>query len=347
MEDVRAIQQFGVMLQQQAILNVQQAIQLVQQPIADRRCRRRRRRWWTRPWLTQERRLQFGQYITILAELREGDTSSFKNYMRMTPEMYDELLQRLAPRLQKSDTNWRKALDPGLKLAVTIRHLAAGDSYPSLSYDFRVARTTISLFIPEICEAIVQTYSEEVIPIPNTPEEWKPIAEEFERKWNVPHACGALDGKHIALRKPRRSGSEYYNYKGFFSIVLMALVDANYRFLWIDVGGHGHMSDAQIYNNSELSEMLEDGTIGFPPSSTRHHQSNAALSPTSHRLTNNEIRQVTGHTRPASDQQPMSSYEYRLATYKFKPTDDTMAEMDRSQIESLLTTDQSRRNPTF
>ncbi|XP_060561418.1 uncharacterized protein LOC132721174 [Ruditapes philippinarum] len=130
----------------------------------------------------------------------------------MTLEMFDELLQRLAPRLQKSDTNWRKALDPGLKLAVTLRHLEAGDSYPSLSYDFRVARTTISLFIPEVCEAIVQTYSEEVIPIPNTPEEWRPIAEEFERRWNVPHTCGALDGKHIALRKPRRSGSEYYNY---------------------------------------------------------------------------------------------------------------------------------------
>ena len=168
MEDGRAIQQFGVMLQQQAVLNVRQANQLVQQPIADhRRRRRRQRRWWTRPWLTQERRLQFGQYSTILAELREGDTSSFKNYMRMTPEMFDELLQRLAPRLQKSDTNCRKALDPGLKLAVTLKHLAAGDSYPSLSYDFRVARSTISLFIPEFCEAIVQTYSEEVIPVPN------------------------------------------------------------------------------------------------------------------------------------------------------------------------------------
>jgi hypothetical protein len=132
----------------------------------------------TRPWLTQERRLQFGQYSTILAELREGDTRSFMHYMRMILEMFDELLQRFAPRLQKSDTNWRKALDPGLKLAVTLRHLAAGDSYLSLFYDFRVARTTISLFIPEVCEAIVQTYSEEVIPIPNTPEEWRPIAVE-------------------------------------------------------------------------------------------------------------------------------------------------------------------------
>ena len=101
----------------------------------------------------------------------------------------------------------------------------------------------ITLFVPEVCQAIIQEYSEEVIPIPNTPEEWKPIAEEFER-WNVSHACGALDGKQIAPRKPKQSGSEYYNYKGFFSIVRMALVDANYRFLWIDVGGHGHMSDA-------------------------------------------------------------------------------------------------------
>jgi DNA-binding GntR family transcriptional regulator len=100
MDDVGAIQQLGVMLQQQAILNVWQAIQLVQQPIADhRRRRRRRRRWLTRPWLTQERRLQFRQYSTILAELREGDTRSFMNYMRMTLEMLDELLQRLAPRL--------------------------------------------------------------------------------------------------------------------------------------------------------------------------------------------------------------------------------------------------------
>ena len=80
----------------------------------------------------------------------------------------------------------------------------------------------------------------------------------------MPHACAAFDGKHVACRRPRNSGSLYYNYKSFFSIVLMGLVDSDYKFLWIDVGGCGLMSDAQLFNASELKEFREDNSIGFP-----------------------------------------------------------------------------------
>ena len=58
---------------------------------------------------------------------------------------------------------------------------------------------------------------------------------------------GALDGKHVAIKRPVDSGSIFYNYTGFYSIVLMALVDAKYNFVWIYVGYE--TSDAQLFNS--------------------------------------------------------------------------------------------------
>ena len=81
----------------------------------------------------------------------------------------------------------------------------------------------------------------------------------------VPHAVGALDGKHIAIKKPKKSGSEYFNYKGYFSLVLLALVDADYKFLWVNMGASGSSSDAQIFNRRKLKRRIENGTLGLPP----------------------------------------------------------------------------------
>ena len=62
----------------------------------------------------------------------------------------------------------------------------------------------------------------------------------------------AADGKHIALFHPFCSGSEFCNYKGFFSIVLMALVDCNYKFRYVDLGCQGRISDGVIFRKSFL-----------------------------------------------------------------------------------------------
>ena len=152
----------------------------------------------------------------------------------------------------------------GEKLALTIRYLATGESYTSLSYQFRVGRSTISKFLPEVCRAIQDEFTREYLRCSTTPDEWKELEREFRIRWNAQHALGALDGKHVALKRPKNSGPLYHNYKGFCSIVMLALVDGQYKFRWVDVGMAGSCSDAQIFNTCHLKRKIDDGSIGFP-----------------------------------------------------------------------------------
>ena len=62
----------------------------------------------------------------------------------------------------------------------------------------------------------------------------------------MPHTLGAMDGKHVAINKPAKSGSLYHNYKGFFSLNMLALVDADYKFIWADVGHYSSNSNPTV-----------------------------------------------------------------------------------------------------
>ncbi|XP_052778489.1 uncharacterized protein LOC128215927 [Mya arenaria] len=181
------------------------------------RARRRERRWWVREWIL--RRPLFGQYETLMKDPEAEHAADFKAFLRMEPQMYYELLNRAGPRITKSTTH-RTPLDPGLKLAITLRFLATGSRYHDLAFAFRFPHNTIALFIPEVCQAIYNVYEDEMWATPQTEDEWRPVAEGFGDRWNFPHCCGAIDGKHVAIKKPPKSGSLYYNYEGFFSIVM-------------------------------------------------------------------------------------------------------------------------------
>lgn len=73
-----------------------------------------------------------------------------------------------------------------------------------------------------------------------------------------------MDGKHIRMIKPNNSGSLFFNYKEFFSIVLFAVVDADYRFIYIDVGAYGKECDSTIFQNSTLYEHIQRNQIILP-----------------------------------------------------------------------------------
>ncbi|XP_030844777.1 putative nuclease HARBI1 [Strongylocentrotus purpuratus] len=171
----------------------------------------------------------------------------------MGPQDFHELLTRIAPRITKQDTNYRKSLEPGLKLAVTLRFLATSNSYKTLQYGFRVAHNTISVFIPHVFQAIIDELSDEVLMSPDTPEGWKQVAQSFYNCWNLPHCVGSIDGKHVAIRKPPKTGSLFYNYK-----------DAQYKFMYVDIGHTGSGSDAGVFNESPFKAAIEAVKLNLP-----------------------------------------------------------------------------------
>ena len=70
---------------------------------------------------------------------------------------------------------------------------------------------------------------------PKDTEEGVGLAKNFNNEWNFPDCFGALDGKYIMIECPHNAGSTTFNYKNFYSLVLMAIFDTN-CFTFVDIG---------------------------------------------------------------------------------------------------------------
>ena len=99
-----------------------------------------------------------------MQELYETDIPGFRNFMRMPPDFFEMLRERLAPRLTKQKTNWREPL------SMDLRYLATGESYTSPHYQFKNEKASISKFVVPVCRAIIEEFIAEHLTCPTTPE---------------------------------------------------------------------------------------------------------------------------------------------------------------------------------
>nr|CAI5829194.1 unnamed protein product [Callosobruchus analis] len=198
--------------------------------------RLKKKRKWCKNWLLQRR---LYTHMNLLKHLQTSEPSDFRNYLRMDNDAFKE------------------AISAEERLTITLRYLATDNSYEDLKFSTAISPQCIGKIVPETSWAIYETLKQEYLQLPSSPEEWKKVACDFKNKWQFENCLGAMDGKHILIKKPSNSGSYYFNYKGTFSVVLFAIVNANYEFLYVHTGTNGRVSDGGIWNNTGICKRLK------------------------------------------------------------------------------------------
>ena len=180
----------------------------------------------------------------------------------MIPNRFEHLLTLVAPLIEKRTTRFREPISARQRLALTLCFLATGESQQSLSFSYRIGKATVSKFVSETSLAIYNSLKQPYLKPPSSKEEWLSIWSGFEDSWNFPHCLRAIDRKHIRIECPKLTGSYYYNYKGFYSIVLLAICDSSYCFTLFDLRHYGSNNDSGVL--IEMGELIEAQKIGIP-----------------------------------------------------------------------------------
>lgn len=146
-----------------AILLMSSAIKVKESEEKDESPGKKNRSVWVRPWL--QKRPSEGLCQKLLPEFRDvdGQNHLYLDFMRMDEDSFNYLLALVTPLIAKQDTNMRKSIDAGQRLTVTLRFLATGESFKSLSTLFRMAPCTISLIVPQVCDAIYSVLKGEYV----------------------------------------------------------------------------------------------------------------------------------------------------------------------------------------
>ena len=170
---------------------------------------------------------------------------------RMRKETFNYLCNQLRVHIEKKDTQLRRAIPVELRLAITIWFLASGCGFRSLGHLFGVSKASVCCIVKQVTVAIVKVLLKRYIKFP-TGSELNDIINGFKEKCGFPNCCGAIDGCHIPVAAPVEFHSDYYNRKGWFSVILQGVADHKYRFIDIYTGWPGSVHDARVFANSPI-----------------------------------------------------------------------------------------------
>lgn len=230
----------------------------------------------------------------------------FENF-HMSAARFNHLFSLVEPHLIPNRNSRPDAIPLKVKFAVVLEMLATGVFQNNLASSYRISKQHIGPTIDRVCDAICLALTGE-FPKWNKQNMLK-WADKFERQFNFPNCLGAIAGKHVPTTVSSSKKRDFLNYKGFTSIVLIAVCDASSKFTYIDVGAYGSQGDT-AFAESNLGDSVLCDNMEFPKSRMLNGVS------TPYFLVGNEGFPLDKHLMKAYGQKTISedeqTFNYRL-----------------------------------
>lgn len=187
----------------------------------------------------------------------------WKDNLRVDRTTFQFLCQQLQPYLIRKRV-MREPISVERRLALTLVKLGSSGKLRTVADLFGIARSTTCEIVAHVCQAIHLKFKS-YISFP-AGDSLKLVVDRFLDLGGLPGCCGVIDSTHIPIKTPRESFSpkEYYNKKGFYSVILQAVVDDKERFMNVSVVSPGSASEIEAFTNSSLFKEGDAGKLFTP-----------------------------------------------------------------------------------
>lgn len=186
----------------------------------------------------------------------------FKKTFRVSRNTFNFILNRIRHDLERETVN-EDPISPECRLGICLYRLGRGDYYYTIAEMAGLGVSTVHAIVTQVCASIIENLWQECITknMPESEDDFLRKMEDMNNRWQFPFCWAAIDGCHIPIKCPpggAEACKEYHNFKNFYSIVLMAMVDSSYRFIWGSCGFPGNSHDAVIFQSTGLWENIKE-----------------------------------------------------------------------------------------
>ena len=196
----------------------------------------------------------------------EFSEARFKKTFRISRDTFSWILSKIDDDIKKEDTG-KGCIEPNERLAICLYRLTRGDYLFSIGELFGYAECTVCEIVIEVCVAITNALWESCVKniFSKGSEDFKEATNLMNAEWQFHFAFSTTGGSHLSIKCPEcrpEAMQSYFNFKRFNSIVLKALVDARYKFIWASIRAPGNTHDS---TNLQSTKMQDCDGVEIPP----------------------------------------------------------------------------------